>query len=197
MGFIVVGMAALAIIQPVDIRPADPLPARPQAAFRLPFETGQLAFLIQVWPNGFTQCTTTARGTAFEPVASGLCAAVPPPRDSTGPEGDPIVRVETVISLTRADEMAVAPPEAAAPPTFDTEVEIEASPDGSVTSCRIMREEGGIDRPDDAERHEGLCSDLTGAPPFLPWTGDGSRRGRMRLTVFSSSPAQAGQPAGD
>jgi hypothetical protein len=188
MGLIVVAMAVLAVIQPVDARPADPSPARPQA-FRFPFETGQLAFLIQVWPNGFTQCTTTARGSAFEPVAPGLCAAVPPPRDSTAPEGEPIVRVETVISLTRAGEAAVAPLESAGPPTFDTEAEIEVSPDGSVASCRIVREEGGVDRPDEAERPEGLCSDLTQAPPFLSWTGEGSRRGRMRLTVFNSNPA--------
>lgn len=192
MGFVFLSVAALAAAQPAE-PPAQPA----RAAFRLPFETGQLSFLIQVWSNGFTRCTTTARGAAFEPVAPGLCAAVPPPRDSTAPEGEPIVRVETVISLTRAGETAIAPPDIAEPPTFDTEAEIEVSPDGSVASCRIIREDGDIDRPDDAERPEGLCSDLSRSPPFLPWTGGGPRRGQMRLTVFSSTPAQAGQSAGE
>lgn len=172
-------------------------PSNPRPQTRVPFESGQLVYIIRAWAGGATRCTARGLGAPFEVAAVDFCSSVSSLAQE-GSTGDaPIVEIANVITVSLAGSAPAPLPENPGRTSFDADAEVEVAPDGSVIQCRLLRG----DRSDGAAvelRPDGFCSDMLRSPPsFQPWSGEGPRRGRVRVTVFSSGAASSGQPADD
>lgn len=205
MGSILWAALSAMVTQPADIPnvtiapprpPEEPQPPPPPDA-RPPFETGQLVFTIRAWASGATRCSARGVGAPFEAAAADVCNHARTIAQDGATDGDPIIEVANVVTLTRAGDIPASLPENTGRMSFDAEAEVEVSPDGSVTACRLL----GGGRSDGVAvelRPDTFCSDmLRSRPSFQAWTGEGPRRGRARVTVFSSGLGDAGQPARD
>ena len=197
MSLIFLGVVA-ALVQasePPAIAPAPPpphdRPATPSPQIRPPFETGQLVFTIRVWAGGTTRCDARGIGSRFEAAAAYYCSFGSTLSEEGAADGDPIVEVATVFTVTRAGDAMAPLPAARGRTSFDAEVEVVVSPNGSVIACRLLQGERSNGAAEEL-RPDTFCSDMLGSSPsFEAWNGEGTRRGRFRVTVFST-----GQPAG-
>jgi hypothetical protein len=194
MGLILWAALAAAVMQPAETQDVTIVPPRPQGEpqpappprVRLPFETGQLVFNIRAWASGAMRCDARGLGASFEAAATDFCSFASTFAQDGATDGDPIVEIDNVVTLTRAGDTPASLPENPGRISFDAEAEVEVSPDGSVTACRMLQGE----RSDGAAgelRPDTFCRDMLQSPPsFQPWTGGGPRHGRVRVTVFNS-----------
>lgn len=186
-------LAAVAAASLQTAEPATPVPP-PLPQTRLPFATGQLVFTIRTWANGAARCDARGSDVRFEMAATAFCNSASSFSGEGPMDGEPIVEVANVVTLSRDGDIPAPLPNISGQTNFDVEAEVEVAPAGEISACRLLRETRS-DRAAPELRFDTYCGDmLLSRLPFQPWAGEGSRRGRVRVTVINSS---VRTPSGD
>lgn len=189
-------MSAILLAMALAAQPAPAAPTEASTRSRpmLPFESGYLAVTLRGSADGTTDCSAMGEGPGFVTAAATFCRGGAEGPESAAGGGDPYMTLTMAFAIMpegSAEGFAMLWPGRL---LFDAEAQIDVAPDGAITACNMVSQEGDVaivfgGRP--------MCDDLQSGPSAIRAAppGSGPRRGSLRIIAFADGPADGSSEA--